>query len=148
MLALPTEKAKGLRGVAGSPAARSLGISLPVGLHQCDLGDTGQSGQPPCPSAAWPGFRLAKTDASCKNTSQERSQLGCRQLKPETVNRRRGRAGPPTVMRSALPPPIPAPILLQPSLSLAAKEPKLRVRAAADKIPARPHLEPPDKVTM
>lgn len=45
MLALPTEEAKGLRGVAGSPAARSLGISLPVGLQQCGPGGSGQSGQ-------------------------------------------------------------------------------------------------------
>lgn len=80
VLALPMEEAKGLRGVAGSPAARSLGISLPAGLRHCGLGDTGQSGQRPCPSAAWPGSGLAKTGASWKNTRQERSQLGCRQL--------------------------------------------------------------------
>lgn len=134
------EEAKGLRGAAGVPLSAPLGSACP-GLQHCGPGGTGQSGQRPCPSAARPGSGRAKTDASWKNICQERSQARCSQ--PETVNGLRGRAGPPTTMRS----PRPAPIPLQSSSSprsvwqQRSREPRLRVRAAAAKPPARVRRE-------
>lgn len=131
LLALPTEEAKGLGAAAE--------VLLPMGLQQCGSGGTGQLGQHPAPPlpGQGPGCRKQMQVGKAHPKSDPSWAAGSCLLTPERVNSQRGRAGPPTVMRSPLPEPILAPILLQPRSvwQQRSREPKLRVRAAADKHP-------------